>query len=125
MRSRLRALALVPVAAIVSPQRQIQAAVLASSATGTPPTVLTIEGLGKGVAPLDGPWQFHLGEDPTWAPRNQRTLAKFAPQPVQMLAKINQRLDGRLQGGFATCIAVLLNPDGSCILASAGHPAPF
>jgi serine phosphatase RsbU (regulator of sigma subunit) len=54
-----------------------------------------------------------------------RTLAKFAPQPAQMLAEINQRLHGRLQGGFATCIAVLLNPDGSCFLASAGHPAPF
>jgi serine phosphatase RsbU (regulator of sigma subunit) len=54
-----------------------------------------------------------------------RTLAKFAPLPAQMLAEINQRLHGRLQGGFATCIAVLLNPDGSCILASAGHPAPF
>jgi hypothetical protein len=54
-----------------------------------------------------------------------RTLAKFAPQPAEMLAEINQRLHGRLQGGFATCIAVLLNPDGSCILSSAGHPAPF
>jgi hypothetical protein len=54
-----------------------------------------------------------------------RTLAKFAPEPAQMLAEINQRLHGRLQGGFATCIAVLLNPDGSCVLASAGHPAPF
>jgi hypothetical protein len=54
-----------------------------------------------------------------------RTLAKFAPQPAQMLAEVNQRLHGRLQGGFATCIAVLLNPDGSCILSSAGHPAPF
>jgi Stage II sporulation protein E (SpoIIE) len=54
-----------------------------------------------------------------------RTLAKFAPQPAQMLAEINQRLHGRLQGGFATCIAVLLNPDGSCTLSSAGHPAPF
>ncbi len=54
-----------------------------------------------------------------------RTLAKFAPQPAQMLAEINQRLHGRLQGGFATCIVVLLNPDGSCILSSAGHPAPY
>jgi hypothetical protein len=54
-----------------------------------------------------------------------RTLAKFAPQPAQLLAEVNQRLHGRLQGGFATCIAVLLNPDGSCILSSAGHPAPF
>jgi serine phosphatase RsbU (regulator of sigma subunit) len=54
-----------------------------------------------------------------------RTLAKFAPQPAQMLAEINQRLHGRLQGGFATCIVLLLNPDGTCILSSAGHPAPF
>jgi hypothetical protein len=27
---------------------------------------LVIDGLGKGAAPLDGPWQFHLGDDPTW-----------------------------------------------------------
>jgi Stage II sporulation protein E (SpoIIE) len=54
-----------------------------------------------------------------------RTLAKFSPQPAQMLAEINQRLHGRLRGGFATCITVLLNPDGSCVVSSAGHPAPF
>jgi hypothetical protein len=28
---------------------------------------LVIDGLGKGAAPLDGPWQFHLGDDPAWA----------------------------------------------------------
>ncbi len=28
---------------------------------------LVIDGLGKGTAPLDGPWQFHLGDDPAWA----------------------------------------------------------
>ena len=67
MLSQLRVLALVAVAAIVSPHSQIQAAVVQPSATGTPPAVLTIEGLGKGVAPLDGPWQFHLGDDPMWA----------------------------------------------------------
>jgi hypothetical protein len=26
-----------------------------------------IEGLGKAVAPLNGPWRFHLGDDPLWA----------------------------------------------------------
>jgi len=30
-------------------------------------TVLTIDGLGKGAAPLEGPWQFHLGDNPVWA----------------------------------------------------------
>jgi serine phosphatase RsbU (regulator of sigma subunit) len=54
-----------------------------------------------------------------------RTLAKFAPRPAEMLAEINQRLHGRLQGGFATCIVLLLHVDGTCLLSSAGHPAPF
>lgn len=26
-----------------------------------------VEGLGKGAVALDGPWQFHLGDDPAWA----------------------------------------------------------
>ena len=43
-----------------------------SPAAATPPApqsvpVLTIGGLGKGLAPLDGPWQFHLGDDAAWA----------------------------------------------------------
>ena len=29
--------------------------------------LLKIEALGKGAAPLDGPWQFHLGDNPAWA----------------------------------------------------------
>ncbi len=29
--------------------------------------VLTVDGLGKGIAPLDGPWQFHLGDNSAWA----------------------------------------------------------
>jgi hypothetical protein len=28
---------------------------------------LVIDGLGKGTAPLDGPWQFHTGDNPEWA----------------------------------------------------------
>jgi Stage II sporulation protein E (SpoIIE) len=37
----------------------------ASSPTSS--TVTLIEGLGRAVAPLDGPWQFHPGDDPVWA----------------------------------------------------------
>jgi hypothetical protein len=33
----------------------------------SPAAPLTIDGLGKGAAPLDGPWQFHLGDSPAWA----------------------------------------------------------
>jgi serine phosphatase RsbU (regulator of sigma subunit) len=54
-----------------------------------------------------------------------RALAKFAPQPAQMLVEINQRLHGRLQDGFATCIVLLLHADGRCSLSSAGHPGPY
>jgi diguanylate cyclase (GGDEF)-like protein len=33
----------------------------------TPSAPLVIEGLGKGTAVLNGPWQFHPGDDPAWA----------------------------------------------------------
>jgi len=39
----------------------------AKSLCATPSAPLTINGLGKGVAPLEGPWQFHLGDNPAWA----------------------------------------------------------
>jgi serine phosphatase RsbU (regulator of sigma subunit) len=32
---------------------------------------------------------------------------------------------GRLNGGFATCLALRLDPQGDCTIACAGHPAPF
>lgn len=54
-----------------------------------------------------------------------RTLVKFAPHPADILSELNQRLFGRLQGGFATCLALRVGPDGRCVMASAGHPAPF
>ena len=54
-----------------------------------------------------------------------RTLAKFAPHPSDILAELNQRLVGRLQGGFATCLALRVGTDGHCVTASAGHPSPF
>ena len=28
--------------------------------------VLVLQGIGRGVAPIDGNWQFHLGDDPRW-----------------------------------------------------------
>lgn len=54
-----------------------------------------------------------------------RTLAKFAPRPADLLAELNERLHGRMQGGFVTCLALRLGSDGHCTVASAGHPAPF
>lgn len=54
-----------------------------------------------------------------------RALADDYPQPAILLTQLNRRLCGRLQGGFATCVIVRINPGSECILASAGHPAPY
>jgi hypothetical protein len=54
-----------------------------------------------------------------------RALAEDYPAPAQLLTQLNRRLFGRLQGGFATCLILLLRPDSTCMVASAGHPAPY
>jgi hypothetical protein len=54
-----------------------------------------------------------------------RTLAETTSRPADILAGLSRRLHGRLEGGFSTCIALKLDADGSCTLASAGHPAPY
>jgi hypothetical protein len=54
-----------------------------------------------------------------------RTLAEYSSRPAEILAGLNRRLQNRLHGGFATCVILRLDPDGSCVLANAGHPSPF
>ena len=54
-----------------------------------------------------------------------RALANVADRPAKLLAELNQRLQGRLQGGFVTCMALRLDAGGGCVISSAGHPAPF
>lgn len=54
-----------------------------------------------------------------------RMVAEFTRSPAEILSGLNRRLYGRLQGGFATCVVMRLDPDGGCTIASAGHPAPF
>ena len=39
----------------------------AQAAVPSPAPEIKIDGLGKGTAPLSGPWQFHAGDDPAWA----------------------------------------------------------
>jgi len=39
----------------------------AAKAAPTAVPTLTVEGIGKGVVPIDGQWQFHTGDDPNWA----------------------------------------------------------
>lgn len=54
-----------------------------------------------------------------------RSLAETTSDPAEILAGLNRRLEGRLKGGFATCVVVRLEADGACTIANAGHPAPF
>ena len=54
-----------------------------------------------------------------------RILADQCLGPADFLYQLNRRLIGRLQGGFATCIAVWVQPNGTCTIAGAGHPSPY
>jgi hypothetical protein len=54
-----------------------------------------------------------------------RTLVETTSHPAEILAGLNRRLFGRLQGGFATAVALRLDGDGTCTIACAGHPAPY
>jgi hypothetical protein len=54
-----------------------------------------------------------------------RTLAEFTHDPAEILTRLNHRLLGRTEDGFATCTVLLMEPDGRTTIANAGHLAPF
>jgi hypothetical protein len=54
-----------------------------------------------------------------------RTLADFTHEPQEILRGLNRRLIGRTQGGFATCVAMRIDADGSAAIATAGHFSPL
>ena len=54
-----------------------------------------------------------------------RTLADVTRNPTDILAGLNRRLLGRMQGGFVTCLVLRVAIDGSATLANAGHLFPF
>ncbi len=54
-----------------------------------------------------------------------RTLAEQSTDPAWILTKLNRRLEGRIQNGFATCLVLRLEPSGECVAANAGHLPPF
>ncbi len=54
-----------------------------------------------------------------------RAYADTTSDPAALLAALNRRLHERLHGGFSTCIAVRTDPDGTCLIANAGHLAPY
>ncbi len=54
-----------------------------------------------------------------------RTLAHYTQSPGEILAAMNQRMLGRGQGGFTTCLVLRADPDGTITAANAGHLAPY
>ncbi|MGD0648500.1 MAG: PP2C family protein-serine/threonine phosphatase, partial [Acidobacteriaceae bacterium] len=54
-----------------------------------------------------------------------RTLAHYTQRPGAMMAAMNQRLIGRSNGGFTTCLVLRADPDGTLTIANAGHISPY
>jgi hypothetical protein len=54
-----------------------------------------------------------------------RSTVEATQDPAEILAALNRRLYGRMQGGFATCLVLRLDSRGRGTLANAGHLPPF
>jgi hypothetical protein len=64
LRAKIAACTFLLAASLFAQQKEVPAP--QSTAKAAPP-VLALEGLGKGAILLDGPWQFHTGDNPEWA----------------------------------------------------------
>jgi hypothetical protein len=53
-----------------------------------------------------------------------RAFAETHRSPGELLAGLNRRLHGRVDG-FATCLVLMIEPSGKVTLANAGHPNPY
>jgi hypothetical protein len=53
-----------------------------------------------------------------------RAFAETHRSPGELLAGLNRRLHGRMEG-FATCLVLMIEPSGKVTLANAGHPNPY
>ena len=54
-----------------------------------------------------------------------RGVAEYTSDPAELLANLNHRLVGRVAGGISTAQAARIFPDGSVVMANAGHLAPY
>lgn len=54
-----------------------------------------------------------------------RSVAAYTNDPAEMLAQLNQRLQGRTNGGFSTAIAAHISANGTVKIANAGHLSPY
>ena len=54
-----------------------------------------------------------------------RGVSEYTSDPAELLANLNQRLAGRVAGGFSTALAARIFPDGAVAMANAGHLPPY
>jgi len=54
-----------------------------------------------------------------------RGVADYTSDPAELLANLNQRLVGRVAGGFSTALAARISADGAVTMANAGHLPPY
>jgi serine phosphatase RsbU (regulator of sigma subunit) len=54
-----------------------------------------------------------------------RTLAHYTESPGEILSAMNERMLGRSNGGFTTCLVLRIDQDGQIAAANAGHIAPY
>jgi sigma-B regulation protein RsbU (phosphoserine phosphatase) len=54
-----------------------------------------------------------------------RTLAHYTQSPGEILAAMNERMIGRNNGGFTTCLVLHVDRGGKITAANAGHISPY
>jgi hypothetical protein len=54
-----------------------------------------------------------------------RGIAEYTTDPSELLANLNERLIGRIQGSFSTALAAHISADGAVNIANAGHLSPY
>jgi len=54
-----------------------------------------------------------------------RALAAEDLTPGQVLTRLNRQMVAASNGGFITCLCALLHPDGTLVMANAGHLGPY
>jgi hypothetical protein len=54
-----------------------------------------------------------------------RAVSGYTEEPAAIVAELNRSLWRRMHEGFATCLAVRLDEDGTVTLANAGHLPPY
>ncbi|MGB7265629.1 MAG: PP2C family protein-serine/threonine phosphatase [Terracidiphilus sp.] len=61
----------------------------------------------------------------SWLVGTLRALTRTIASPAELLAGLNQCVQGRSHGGFTTCLILRVEPSGTVTTANAGHIQPY